>query len=128
MLTMPSECYLLFCIPCIFLCVCSPWLHSLQLFLELLALSLAPSLEPYFSLFTCFFKLLLVALTRPFFEAFPACVDSLHYPFRISRDHKYSLRARLSSTSEMSTVLSFLLGLILFTIHLEYRWITNIPS
>ena len=60
--------------PCIFLCVCSAWLLSLQLFLELL----------------------LVALARAFFEAFPACVDSLHYPFRISMDHKYSLWARLS--------------------------------
>ena len=34
-------CYLLFCAPCIFLCVCSAWLLSLQLFLELLLGALA---------------------------------------------------------------------------------------
>ena len=75
-------CYLLFCVPCIFLCVCSASLRSLQLFLELL----------------------LVALARAIFEAFSACVDSLHYLFRISMDHKYSLG--FLSTSEMSTVLA----------------------
>ena len=63
-----------------------------SLFRSCLALS-APSLEPDFSLFGLFLELLLVALARAFFEAFPACVDSLHYPFRISMDHKYSLRA-----------------------------------
>ena len=79
-----------------------------------LALSLAPSLEPDFSLqlllgaLACtffgawllslqlFLELLLVALARAFFETFHACVDSLHYPFRISMDHKYSLWAMLS--------------------------------
>ena len=34
-------CYLLFCVPCIFLCVCSASLRSLQLFLELLLGALA---------------------------------------------------------------------------------------
>ena len=70
---------------------------SLFMVSSCLALSLAPSLEPDFSLFKLFLELLLVALARAFFEAFPACVDSLQYPFRISMDHKYSLRARLSN-------------------------------
>ena len=101
-------CYLLFCVPCIFLCVCSASLRSLQLFLErllgalaraffgallslfssCLALSLAPSLEPDFSLFSCFSS---------------SCL----------------------SLSLSPSLKPFLLALILFTIHLEYRWITN---
>ena len=78
-------CYLLFCVPCIFLCVCSAWLRSLQLFLEL---SIAPSLEPDFSLFSCFSS---------------SCL----------------------SLSLAPSLKPFLLALILFTIHLECRWITN---
>ena len=43
--------------------------------------------------------------TYPNKFTFPACVDSLHYLFRISMDHKYSLRALgFLSTSELSTV------------------------
>ena len=77
-----------------------------SLFSSCLALSLAPSLEPDRLLsLQLFLELLLVALARAIFEAFPACVDSLHYPFRISMDHKYSELGFLS-TSEMSTVLS----------------------
>ena len=90
-------CYLLFCVPCIFLCVCSASLRSLQLFLELLLGALVRAFFGAWLLsLQLFLELLLVALARAFFEAFPACVDSLHYPFRISMDHKYSLRARLS--------------------------------
>ena len=73
-----------------------------------LALSLAPSLEPDFSLFSCFsstcLALLLVSSLEPDFFLFSSCLA-------------------LSITPSLKP---FLLALILFTIHLEYRWITNI--
>ena len=74
-----------------------------------LALSLAPSLEPDFSLFSCFsstcLALSLASSLEPDFSLF-SCFSS-------------------SCLSLSPSLKPFLLALILFTIQLEYRWITN---
>ena len=72
-----------------------------------LALSLAPSLEPDFSLFSSCLVLSLAPSLEPDFSLF-SCFSS-----------------SCLSLSLTPSLKPFLLALILFTIHLEYRWITN---
>ena len=92
-------------------------LHSMQLpklssdgctLLSCLALSLAPSLEPHFSLFSSCLALSFAPFLEPDFSLF-SCFSS-------------------SCLSLAPSLKPFLLALILFTIHLEYRRITNTQS
>ena len=95
-----------------------------------LALSLAPSLEPDFSFFSSCLALSLAPSLEPDFSFFSSCLAlSLVPSLEPDLEPDFSLFSCFSSSclslSLAPSLKPFLLVLILFTIHLEYRWITN---
>ena len=89
-----------------------------------------PSVQPHFALFNCFssscLALSLAPSLEPDFSLFSSCLALSLAP---SLESDFSLFSCFSSSclslSLAPFLKPFLLGLILFSTHLEYRWITN---